>query len=216
MTARKLLLQTAGAIALTLSSLAALVWYVDPYQHYRADDVYISNQRLEIPGIARHHNYDAVVLGSSMCMNHYPQQIDSLFGWNTRNFTFMGANSADYATALPLIFAQRKARHVIWGIDLFSFTKEEKLTEPYLYDENSWNDIAYLLNYTSLKNTVRKLLHPQSADRLYHFESPANRNALAAAYAKARKQYFSGEVYDYTSMRRRFDNSVNYPPNLLT
>lgn len=212
---RKLFFQTFCAIIFILLIVAAFVWRVDPYQHYRADDVYIGNQRLEIPGIARHHDYDAVVLGSSMCMNHYPQQIDSLFGWHTRNFTIMGANSLDYAIALPLIFAQHKARHVIWGIDVFSFTKEEQLTEPYLYDENRWNDIAYLLNYTSLKNGISKLLHPLPMDNLYHFNSPVNKEALMKAYVKGQKEYFSGEKYDYDTMCKLFDNSVNYPPQYL-
>lgn len=209
---RKLFFQTLGVIIIIVLSIAAFVWYVDPYQHYRADDVYIGNQRLEIPGVARHHDYDAIILGSSMCMNHYPRQIDSVFDRHTYNFTFMGANYHDYSVALPLIFAQHKAHLVIWGFDIFSFARDGNLVEAYLYDENEWNDISYLLNYTSVKNCINKLICPLPADNLYHFNSPANKEALATAYTKARKEYFSDEEYDYDKMCKLFDNSVNYPP----
>lgn len=212
MSFRKLFLQTLGVICITISVIALFVWYVDPYQQYRADDVYIGTQRLEIPGIARHHEYDAVILGSSMCMNHYPRQIDSLFGWHTYNFTFMGANSNDYKEALPMIISQHKVRHIIWGLDIFSFTKNGNLIESYLYDDNRWNDIAYLLNYTSVKNCFYKLFRPLPVDDLYHFSSPANEEAFKKAYASAKKEYFSEDRYDYDAMCELFDNDINTPP----
>lgn len=204
----KLFWQTFGGIVIIVAAIAAFVWYVDPYQQYRAADVYIDNQRLEIPGVARHHDYDAVILGSSMCMNHYPQQIDSLFGWHTYNFTFMGANWIDYKTALPMIFGQNKARHVIWGLDAFSFARNSSLIEPYLYDDDKWNDISYLLNYTSVKNCFKKLRHPVSIKNIYHFNSPANEESLKHAFAEAQKGYFSEEEFEFETMRKKFDKSV--------
>lgn len=208
MSFRKLFLQAFLSIMVILSGIAGWVWYVDPYQHFRADDVYIGNQRLEIPGIARHHDYDAVILGSSMCMNHYPQQVDSLWGWHTRNFTFMGANSNDYVWLMPLVFAQGKARHVIWGLDVFSFTKENQLIEPYLYDENKLNDIAYLLNYTSVKNCIAKLSNPLSVNGLYHFSSPCGAEEVKQSYSKAQKKYFSEDLYDLDVMCQLFDRCI--------
>lgn len=211
MSFRKLFLQTFGAICIILSGIATFVWLIDPYQHYRADDIYIGNQRLEIPGVARHHKYDAVILGSSMCMNHYPTQVDSLFGWHTYNFTFMGANSYDYKIALPMILGQHKVRHIIWGLDVFSFTKSAKLIEPYLYDDNVWNDIAYLLNYTSIKYCFYKLFRPVHIDNIYHFNYPANADAFRQSYAAAKQSYFTEEQYDYEAMCELFDNDVNIP-----
>lgn len=73
-------IQIIVAIVVLLVAIGAFVAIVDPYQQYRQHEKYLGNQRLEIAGVARHHDYNAVITGSSMAMNHYPSQVDSLWG----------------------------------------------------------------------------------------------------------------------------------------
>lgn len=195
-------------IIISLLTIVGLVVVVDPYQQYRASDKIIVNQRLSNPGIAKHHTYDAVIVGSSMAMNHYANQVDSLFGWNTINLSTMGGTDEDYKLFLPFLVKQGKVKSMVWGIDYFSFFRPttELLSEPYLYDNRWWNDYPYWLSYSSLKNVICKIKEKGIADRidLWHFDSPSGREHLLKYYERDNNEkYF--ENYDFTRMEERFD-----------
>ena len=195
-------------IVVLLLAIVGMVVIVDPYQQYRASDKIIVNQRLSNPGIAKRYNYDAVIVGSSMAMNHYANQIDSLFGWNTVNLATMGGTDEDYKLQLPFFVKQGKIKRMIWGLDYFSFfcPATAFLSEPYLYDNEWWNDYSYWLNYTSLKNVVCKLQKKEIVcrDDLWHFDSPSGREFLLKYYERDNNEkYF--EKDDFTWMEARFN-----------
>jgi hypothetical protein len=200
-------LVTVAVIAGWLLLIGGFVAYVDPYQQYTGHDTFLGNQRMEIGGVARNHSYDAFITGSSMAMNHYPEEADSLWGWHTMNFSIMGATDDDYAVMFPFIIRQGKAKHVIWDMDFFSFARQRGAVNAYLYDENRWNDYEYLWNYTSLKNSIEYLFHPKSKKDLYHFDSPFGRNCLMDDF-KGHAHGYSEEHFDYNVLVQRFDASV--------
>lgn len=192
-----------------LLCIGVFVFYVDPYQQYRASDHYLANQRLEIAGVAKHHDFDAFVTGSSMAMNHYPEVADSLWGWKTKNFSIMGATDDDYAVMLPYILSRGKAKNVIFGIDFFSFARRRGAVNSYLYDDNFWNDYEYLWNYTSLKNSFSFLQNRITENGLYHFSSPVGYDALKESYRKlVDGKWYDEETFDYALTKPRFDESV--------
>lgn len=195
-------------IIISLLTIVGTIVVVDPYQQYRASDKIIVNQRLSNPGIAKQHDYDAVIVGSSMAMNHYANQVDSLFGWNTINLTTMGGTDEDYKLFLPFLVKQGKVKRMVWGIDYFSFFRPTTafLSEPYLYDNRWWNDYPYWLSYTSLKNVVNKLKMkvPQDRDKLYHFNSPSGREHLLKYYERDNNEKYFGKD-DFSRMEERFD-----------
>lgn len=200
---------TLGCIVLSLLVIVGAVVIVDPYQQYRKSDVFIINQRLENPGVAKHHDYDAVIVGSSMAMNHYPSQVDSLFGWNTINLTTMGGTDYDYSLLFPYIAKQGKVKHMIWGMDFFSFTLPTTifLSQPYLYDDIWRNDYPYWLNYTSFIKFIKKTRNRGTIvprDEIYHFESPSGKEYLFKYYERDNNEkYFAKD--DFTRMKQRFD-----------
>lgn len=206
---KRLIFQTVGAILLTLILIGCFVGIVDPYQQYRASDKFIGNQRLEIGGVARNHDYDAFITGSSMAMNHYPSLADSLWGWKTKNFSIMGATDDDYSVILPFIISRGKAQNIILALDYFSFARRRGAVNRYLYDDNVWNDYEYLWNYTSLKFTFQKLRAPLGAENLYHFSSPVGRHELLRDYqSKLEAGGYEGENFDIEQMTTRFDESL--------
>lgn len=194
-------------IVISLLTIVGMVVVVDPYQQYHASDKFIGNQRLENPGVAKHHDYDAVIVGSSMAMNHYPSQVDSLFGWNTINLTTMGGLDSDYILFFPHLVRQGKVKNMIWCLDYFCFSLPiTYLSEPYLYDDNYWNDCSYCLNYSSLKDVLSKLQEKTIShrDSLYHFNQPSSREHLLKYYERDNNEkYF--ERYDFTTMEERFN-----------
>lgn len=195
-------------IIISLLTIVGLVVVVDPYQQYRASDKIIVNQRLSNPGIAKQHDYDAVIVGSSMAMNHYANQVDSLFGWNTINLTTMGGTDEDYKLLFPYLVDQGKVKSMIWGLDYFSFFRPTTafLSEPYLYDNDWWNDYPYWLSYTSLKNVICKIKEKGIADRidLWHFDSPSGREHLLKYYERDNSEKYFGKD-DFSRMEERFD-----------
>ena len=199
---------TLGCILLSLLVIVGMVVVVDPYQQYRQSDVFMSDQRLSNPGIAKTQEYDAVIVGSSMAMNHYPSQVDSLFGWNTINMTVKGGVDADYNLLFPHLIRQGKLKHMIWGLDFFSFTLPTTYSlECYLYDNKWWNDYPYWLNYTTCTNLFNKLTKRKivtSRDAVYHFDSSCGRELLLQYYERDNNEkYFAKD--DFSQMKQRFD-----------
>lgn len=207
---KRLFYVTIGCIAAILLLIVGVVVAVDPYQQYRKSDVFILNQRLENPGVAKHHDYDAVIVGSSMSMNHYPSQVDSLFGWNTINLTTKGGLDADYSLLFPHLIRQGKVKHMIWGIDFFSFTLPVTFSaEPYLYDNEWWNDFPYWFNYTSFENILKKINTKEhvSRDEISHFDSHLGKEHLLKYYERDNNETYFGK-YDFTVMKSRFDEMI--------
>lgn len=200
-----------GIVVLLLVIVGTVV-FIDPYQQYRKSDIFIINQRLENPGVAKNHDYSAVIVGSSMAMNHYQSQIDSLFGWNTINLTTMGGTDEDYTQLLPYIVQQGKIKQLIWCIDYFSFFMPGTsfLSESCLYDNKWWNDYPYWLNYTSLKYVVQKIRTKQPANRnsVYHFNSPSGKEHLIKYYKRDNNDKYFGK-FNFTEMEKRFNEMGN-------
>lgn len=208
---KRLFYVTMGCIAAILLLIVGVVVAVDPYQQYRKSDVFILNQRLENPGVAKHHDYDAVIVGSSMSMNHYPSQVDSLFRWNTINLTTKGGLDADYYLLFPHLIRQGKVKHMVWGIDFFSYALPVTFSaEPYLYDNKWWNDFPYWFNYTSFENSYKKIRTNElvSRDEISHFDSHLGRQYLLKYYERDNNELYF-KKYDFTAMKSRFDKMMD-------
>ena len=208
---RRLFVCTLFAIFVFLIGICTFVIIVDPYQQYHKSDVFIVNQRLENPGVARQHDFDMVITGSSMAMNHYCSQVDSLFDCNSINLSIMGATSYGYETLFKSLYENDKMRQVIVALDYFSFCRPIVPLDLYLYDDDVWNDYEYWLNYTSVKNSIKKLTtkNRPSRDDVYRFKSPNNRQQLKECYDKAVKSYFKGENYELKQLIQRFDRMMD-------
>lgn len=210
---RRTLLITITIVIMCLATIAVFVIVVDPHQHFHKNATYSGNQRYEIGGIAKYHDYDAFVTGSSMAMNHYPAQIDSLMGWKTKNFTLMGAGYDDYAIILPYILSQGKTQNVIWGIDFFSLAFPRGAVPYYMYDNNLLTDCKYLWNYSILKQAIQKIQTGGTSDSiLYHFSSPVSRKELQNSFRQKTENRIidisHSEDYNLDTMRRNFDEIV--------
>ncbi|WP_297604919.1 hypothetical protein [uncultured Alistipes sp.] len=213
---RRLFIITLSIILCILVICGGVVYCIDPYQQFRKSDLYINDARLEIPGISKHHDYNAILIGSSMAMNHEPQQIDSLFSeagqdkWSTRNFTLVGGMSDDYDILLNRVFKDGKVKHIIFDFDYFSFAKQRNVIADYLYTDDISNKIKYVLNYTTLENCIKKIKTPVRLDSLNHFYSKSGRAELLRDFMKCRNEKFAetGYNFDYTVMKLHFDSHI--------
>ena len=155
-------------------AVAALVIYVDPFFHYHRPlenfPYQVDNQLSQNPGMAKHMDYDSVILGSSMTVNFNTDWFLELMDLNTIKLSYSGAYPKDQSNIMKIIFnSEHEVKKVFLGIDVITYmggVNETKYPIPeYLYDDNYFNDIQYVLNKDVLLNYVlRPMADPDPTD----------------------------------------------------
>lgn len=178
---KKWLLGTILAILTALLLAAAAMVWVDPFFHYHAplpDFPYlVDNQLSQNPGMAKHMEYDSVILGSSMTVNFNTNWFEELLNLHTIKLNYSGAYPKDQANIMDIIFdSGHEVGAVFLGVDVMTYTggvEETKYPIPaYLYDDDYLNDVQYLFNKDVLLNYVlRPLADPDKTDLATVYQS---------------------------------------------
>lgn len=178
---RRALLWVMGLALFGCVLAAALVLYVDPFFHYHAPlsgfPYLVDNQLSQNPGMAKHMDYDSVILGSSMTVNFETDWFQELMDLNTIKLSYSGAYPKDEANIMQIIFdSNPDVKTVFLGIDVITYmggVDETKYPIPeYLYDDNPLNDVQYLLNKDVLLNYIlRPLADPDPTDLSHVYAS---------------------------------------------
>ena len=182
-------------IALCLLTVA-LVALVDPFEIYHRALFYTPaydsrTQMYNNAGIARHHEYDSVILGSSVTENCMPSDYDAALGGRFVKLCMNGGMALDHAKMMDMAFATHDVRRVVYGLDLFAYwqyyTIQRSATPDYLYDGNPLNDAPYWFNKSVLLTYVPDALtrvgpyREQMRDWMYFWEPPqTDESALLA------------------------------------
>lgn len=146
-------------IALCLTALiftGTIIAVVDPYFHYHKPlsciGYKLDNERYQNNGILRHFDYDAIITGSSMTENFKTSEFDELFGVKSVKVPFSGGSYKEVADTLRAAFKYNKSiKTVVRGLDCVRFFNDADDCDydnypDYLYDDNLFNDVNYLLN----------------------------------------------------------------------
>jgi hypothetical protein len=148
----------AGGVVLLLGATALFVYLIDPFQVFRparGTPNFYGVAEFQIPGIARHYRFDAVVIGTSTSNNFRDRDLAAAFGWHAVNFSLAGSTIEEQRTVLETALATGKPRHVFWGVDPFAFRSTRGRPFPtYLYREPGWRSVQYLLNLGALEHAV--------------------------------------------------------------
>ena len=170
-----------SVICIFFVSVAALVVYVDPFFQYHAPlenfPYLVDNQLSQNPGMAKHMEYDSVILGSSMTVNFNTNWFSELMDLNTIKLNYSGAFPKDQSNIMQLIFESgNQVNKVFLGIDVTAYTggvEETKYPVPYyLYDDNLINDVQYLFNKDVLLNYIlRPIADPDKTDLATVYQS---------------------------------------------
>ena len=226
---------------------AALVVYVDPFFHYHTPlegfPYLVDNQLSQNPGMAAHLEYDSVILGSSMTVNFQTTWFQELMGLNALKLSYSGAYPKDQANIMDIIFKEdnskrdRKVKKVFLGIDVITYTggvEETKYPIPeYLYDDNYFNDIKYVLNKDVLLNYIlRPMADPEPTDLsnvyaswwteeyyseqwvLHNYASPApvEEKTLPDAYIPPTEKNLAANICPYIESNPETEFIIFFPP----
>ncbi|MHA1113406.1 MAG: hypothetical protein ACTSRY_02735 [Alphaproteobacteria bacterium] len=207
---RQALIASLGILFGVGGALYAAILIVDPY-----DTVWFSpplarapistNQRFSFPALARKARFDSAIVGTSTTRMLEPARLDRLFGARFVNLS-MNSGTAYEQMRLFELFARHhpRARTVIFGIDAtfcqVGGTVERFTPRPFpawMYDENRWNDLAYLFNFPTIEEAGKAFAYLVGWRPLkYGMDGYTDFLPSPAAYdlAKARRNIYGSET----------------------
>lgn len=176
--------------------ISTLTMITDPFFHYHAPlngfPYQVDNQLSQNPGMAKHFDYDSVLLGSSMTVNFRGNLFKELMGKNLVKLPYNGAYPKDISNIFHMIDKRqvtdksKPLKTVYLGMDLASWSgdiNETKYPIPdYLYDDNPFNDVSYILNKDVILDYIVKPVvewEPTDLSEVYSFEKE-----LSGCYSK--------------------------------
>lgn len=194
--------------AVMLFCIMVLVYIVDPYFHFHKPiqglAYLITNQRYVNDGIGRHFEYDAVITGNSMIENFMVSDFDYIFKKKSVKLPYSGGSYYEISTGLSrLIERNDKMNCVLWGLDFqymdqeWNYKKYRNYPE-YLYDEDVFNDISYLLSKNAIAQTVRTIartlqgLDITTMDEYSSWQRENGKNKVLAYYNRPQEKKESG------------------------
>ncbi len=166
---RRFVKQTLGIFAGTMFALYAFVLAMNPYgnlpnwvlrDHVMTDD----NQRYQYPSVVRSGRYDSLIIGTSTSRLLDPKPFADALGGRFANVA-MNAGTAWEQTELTKLFLrhQPKPHALVVGIDWVWCAvnaDRERITfrgfPEWMYDDDPWNDLAYMLNARALEISGRR------------------------------------------------------------
>lgn len=159
MNSKKWLIGWLSIVLVLFICMGAFVYIVDPFFHYhkpKLEKYYyvLDNERSQNDGISKHFEYDAIITGTSMTQNFKTSELDDLFGVNSVKLTYSGASYKEINEGIRTAFmANPNLRIVVRGLDVNMILDDKDKMRmdmgeypTYLYDNNPFNDVKYLLN----------------------------------------------------------------------
>lgn len=198
-------------VILVLGTVGLLVYYVDPFFHYRKPNPHLfypldgGLERYVNDGILKHFKYDSIITGTSMTENFKVSKCNDLYASNTIKVPFSGATYKEINDNIAKAFKTgREIKFVIRSLDLTHLVENKnKLREDlgayplYLYNDEVLDDFSYLLNSKVVKASGKILLNGIRKKRgVESFDKYANWNSNYKFGKKSvlgdRKMFFDG------------------------
>lgn len=135
---------------------AYVIYVIDPLMVFRKSECFLNycqEERYLNPGIATTHSYDTAVIGTSMTAEFLTKDFEKILNMNVVNLTSPGATSYELKIILDNVLRHKKAKNIIYCLDIFSFSdeKQEAFSDNYdfpiyLYESGIKKYIKYLTN----------------------------------------------------------------------
>ena len=144
-------------LLILLIGFGGLVYIVDPFNVYRADDdptkIIYQNPYYQNIGIAKNTKYDTLITGTSMTQNFRGWWFDEKFGCKAIRLSFDGGIVSDFdALIKTAVENNEKLKTVYFGLDNYLITADSKLNDiseripEYMLSDNPFLKVKYLLN----------------------------------------------------------------------
>ncbi len=164
-----------GTTGLILLLLAGITIFVDPFLHYHKGQAFLEyplkDERYQNDGIARHYEYDSIITGTSMCQNFKCSEFDQLWSANSVKLTSSGATYHESNENIRRALSYKEqVNYVVCSLDgnrlnYDAFEDEYEGMPEYLYDNNPFNDVKYVLNKEVIPKTIAVLNYTRAGEQ---------------------------------------------------
>lgn len=211
-----------------------VVYAVDPMQFFRKAfylPVFSTNERYQIPGLARNYDYDTVIAGTSMAQNFYLDYADKKLHARVLKIAIAGSSAHEQFLALSVALRTGKVKRVIWGIDEWVFRgSPERVRDDlgvfpyYLYGTNALGYFWYLYNGSIFWQAISILTDRTRFANFRAWDVPNDWNTFDKYYPFGRtiaiRDYFNPKnveglddpvvlsTYDLEVMKRSFEENT--------
>ena len=193
----------AGLLGIFLAGLAgcmALVIWVDPFFQYHKPLAWfpylVDNQVNQNPGLAKHMDYDGILIGSSMTASFNTAWFEELMGMKTQKLSYNGSYPKDLSNIMQLVFDakgdQVKAVYMAVDQSTFSADPEENFLSGYVLlldrlDGNEYNQLKSFTTYTLRTRHKLEIVYP------------GEKSLTPGLYEKIKKDFsaFEKTLYSY-------------------
>lgn len=161
-----------GTTFAILLALALVTVIIDPFWHYHKGlaglEYPLKDERYQNDGIARHSEYDSIITGTSMCQNFKCSEFDALWGAKSIKIANSGASFHETnANIRRAISHNPDVKYIVCSLDghLLNYGAYSDWYEgypEYLYDNNPFNDVNYLLNKEVIPKTIAVINYTRS------------------------------------------------------
>lgn len=155
-------------MGILLAAVIATVVIFDPFYQYHKPlpglKAVLTDKEYQCIGTLHTFDYDALIVGSSVCENYNNHWFDEGFGCNAIKAIRSYGATADLCYLLDSAYENHDLKYVFYNIDPSSLSAS---TEPtyvstgcpmYLYDQNVLNDYPYLFNKDVLMEKIPYML----------------------------------------------------------
>ncbi len=164
-----------GGTVLLLVILAGATAFIDPFVHYHKPlpflEYPLKDERYQNDGMARNYSYDSVITGSSMCLNFKCSEFNELWDANALKIAYSGACFHELNESLQRCFSYHPdIRFIVCSLDGSRLNVPADYDEytgypVYLYDDNFFNDVSYLLNKDVLPKVLAVINYTRAGEK---------------------------------------------------
>lgn len=164
-----------GGTLSILVLLAIITMVIDPFLHYHSGQEWLEyplkEERYQNDGIARHYEYDSIISGTSMCQNFKCSEFDVLWEAQSIKITLSGASYHELSNNIERALEYNEdVKYVVCSLDggflNYPADQDEYVDYPeYLYDNNPFNDVNYLLNKDVIPKTLAVLNYTRTGNK---------------------------------------------------
>lgn len=158
-----------------LLALAVVTVVIDPFLHYHEPlsflEYPLKDERYQNDGITRHFEYDALITGTSMTQNFKPSEFEALWHAKTVKASYSGATyhelnqhirrAMEYRPEIAYVLCSLDGTRLIAPSDEYGYEGNPE----YLYDDNPWNDVKYLLNKDVVPKTLAVVNYTRAGEK---------------------------------------------------
>ena len=171
------------SLSLTLILLilvASLQIAIDPLFQYHKPwfglKPIITNERYQNAGVEKNFDYDNVIIGNSLSENFRVSDVSEAFGGDTVKITASGSHPLDWSYFLDVLKKRKNTpQNILINMDPYIFNgspTELKHDLPvYLYDDNYFNDVKYLFNFSAINDFTFDSINKNKSNKIPDYDS---------------------------------------------